>query len=150
MSADQKAEELYISEPKAESLMVFVGEGSGENLKVGNEEKKKIFFFGQPGCLKHSPLRANPSENHNNHNKAAEGESAGNVKDRTFADNNKSQDDSASDDEDGNDLLDRISKVLEDEPVRSLPLTPEKKAPALTSKRVTLNRSRDSKHSFLF
>ena len=121
MSFDQISKELYISEPIEEPLMVFSGEGSGEESKVGNEEKKKIFFFGQPGCLKHSPLRGNPTENHNNH-KTTEGESTGNVKDKP-AENNKSQ---ASDDEDGNDLLEKISKVLGEETTKTLPLTPEK------------------------
>lgn len=126
MSSEQRAEGLSISEPVEEPLKVFVGEGSGEESQVGNEEKKKIFFFGQPGCLKHSPLRPTATENHNNHNKTTEGEAAGEVEGKTAPENNKSQEHPASDDEDGSDLLEKISKALEEETVKDLPLTPEK------------------------
>lgn len=52
---------------KVEDPVKAAGEGSV--IEVENEVKpKKIFFFGQPGCLKHSPVKAPGSnDNHNNH-----------------------------------------------------------------------------------
>lgn len=137
MSLESDSEELYISEAVYEPLMIFVGEGSGEDSKVGNEEKKKIFFFGQPGCLKHSPLRVNPNDTINNHSKPAETESTGITNDKSSPENNKnsnqSQNNSGSDDEDGDDLIRKISMALEDKTLKSLPVTPEKKTASPTS-----------------
>lgn len=128
MSVEEKGEKLCISEAIEDPVILFMGEGSGEDSKVGNEEKKKIFFFGQPGCLKHSPLRGNSTDNHNNHKK--ECESTSNVDNITNAESSK---DKTSDDEDGNELLDKISKVLDCELAKSLPVTPEKRPTSSSS-----------------
>lgn len=47
-----------------EPPMLICGEGAGAECDVGNEEKSSnnFFFFGQPGCLKHSPIKTFSSE----------------------------------------------------------------------------------------
>lgn len=64
MENEQEQENLIIvSDTIEEPLLIFRGEGSGEECKVGNDEKSKnIFFFGQPGCLKHSPIKTFSTE----------------------------------------------------------------------------------------
>ena len=116
MSVEESEESLYLGDPIEEPVIIIRGEGSGAENFVGNEEKKKIFFFGQPGCLKHSPIKA---ENHNNHNNASDGAGA-NTKE-AIPELNIMQDEASErvvpdDDEDGQELLQKISEVLEDEP----------------------------------
>lgn len=104
-----------------------------EPAKVGENEvpeKKKIFFFGQPGCLKHSPLKTNSSENHNNHKKDDE---STNTTDEVDQENVSATVNEPSDDEDGDNLLQKISEVLDDEPDSSSPQV------AVTSKFALLN-----------
>lgn len=137
MNIEQEGEIVFLSEPIEEPLMVFLGEGSGEELKVGNEEKKKIFFFGQPGCLKHSPIRTNTPENHNNHNKPPDGASITNVATKLFPESEnmktpeKDASDQASDDDENDDLLQKITEALKDK--KALPGA-EKQETSLTSK----------------
>jgi hypothetical protein len=108
-------------DPIEEPLMIIVGEGSGEESTVGNgEEKKKIFFFGQPGCLKHSPIKPALTGNHNNHNEAVQTSSkvepteavtlqAGAIKLESAKDNSVNSDD---DDDCGDNLLRKINEAL--------------------------------------
>lgn len=88
-------------------LKVIEGEGSGGEPKV--VEKKKIFFFGQAGCLKNSPIKSFGTPNHNNHSKPTEIPAAPSINEKESKENAV-----ASDDED--DLMKKISEVLEDEP----------------------------------
>lgn len=113
MNIDVGVNSEHFSEAIEEPLMIFLGEGSGEELKVGNEEKKKIFFFGQPGCLKHSPIRTNTPENHNNHDKQPDGAS---VATKLFPETEKSKTPKkeASDDDDNSELLQRITDAIND------------------------------------
>jgi hypothetical protein len=63
MENDREQENLIIiSDVIEEPLMIFHGEGSGKECNVGNDEKSNIFFFGQPGCLKHSPIKTFSTE----------------------------------------------------------------------------------------
>lgn len=64
----EEGETLRLND-KVEDSVKAAGEGSANDPNVENEVKpKKIFFFGQPGCLKHSPVKAPGSnDNHNNH-----------------------------------------------------------------------------------
>lgn len=112
MNNEKEAETSPASDPVEKPLKVVEGEGSGGELKV--VEKKKIFFFGQPGCLKHSPIKTVTTENHNNHSKVAESSSVRNIKyEETKVDDTKKEDAVSSDDED--DLLKKISDALSDE-----------------------------------
>jgi hypothetical protein len=73
------------------------------------EQKGQIFFFGRPGCLKQSiPIRVNSEE---------EAEK----KNEDFADSKDKVESikptqSSDDDTDGDELMKRISEVLDDEP----------------------------------
>ena len=69
MNNDKEAESFCGIEGIEKQLKVIEGEGSGEPKVV---EKKKIFFFGQAGCLKHSPIKTLTTPNHNNHSKPVE------------------------------------------------------------------------------
>lgn len=131
MENAQEAEASIFSDPIEEPLMVFNGEGSGEESYVGNEEKKKIFFFGQPGCLNHSPIKTNANENHNNHTNPAEGQSAGEITKMSSSEQGKAenQDRAVSDDEDGDSLLQKISEALGEELEKNSPGT-EMKEPS--------------------
>lgn len=121
MNNEDECNAPEFSDPIVEPLLVIYGEGSGQDLTVGNEEKKKMFFFGQPGCLKLSPIKTNPSENHNNH-KAAETSNAHTAMDKfNDSENHKKSDAPASDDDDGSALLQKISDALKDEPDRICP-----------------------------
>lgn len=129
IDTEMATETLYFSDIIEEPLMVIQGEGSGEDSNVGNEEerKKKIFFFGQPGCLKHSPIKTVGTENHNNHSKADE--SSGSVSGTTEQALNKAEilapndiektketdKTDSDDDENGDALLQKISEALGDE-----------------------------------
>lgn len=63
MENSQKHENISIyGDVVEEPLMLICGEGSGEDCQVGNDEKTNIFFFGQPGCLKHSPIKTFSTE----------------------------------------------------------------------------------------
>lgn len=111
---------LCLSDPIEEPVRRFRGEGSGAECTVGNgEEKKKIFFFGQPGCLKHSPIKTSPNDDQNNHKEVVEGSSGaafgilGNHKKAAEAAVAKKIMD---DDENGDTLLQQITDVLGDEP----------------------------------
>lgn len=111
---------LCLSDPIEEPVLLIRGEGSGAECTVGNgEEKKKIFFFGQPGCLKHSPIKTSPNEDQNNHKVVTEGGSGTASK---VLGNHKSAVEEAvvkkvvDDDENGDSLLQKISEVLGDEP----------------------------------
>lgn len=111
---------LCVSDPIEEPALLVQGEGSGAECTVGNgEEKKKIFFFGQPGCLKHSPIKTSPNEDQNNHKAVTEGGSGaaadvlGNHKSTTEPTVVKKIMD---DDENGESLLQKISEALGDEP----------------------------------
>jgi hypothetical protein len=112
MDNEKEAETLHTSDLVEKPLTVVEGEGSGGEPKV--VEKKKIFFFGQPGCLKHSPIKTVPTENHNNHSNAAKSLSALSFKtEETKLVETEKKDAVASDDE--VDLLKKISEVLGDE-----------------------------------
>jgi hypothetical protein len=63
MENDRELENLLLEDAIESPLMIFRGEGSGKDCKVGNDnEKSNIFFFGQPGCLKHSPIKTFSTE----------------------------------------------------------------------------------------
>lgn len=113
INTEGNSEEQF-SETTEEPLMIFLGEGSGKELNVGNEEKKKIFFFGQPGCLKHSPIRTNTPDNHNNHNKPPNDASVTKVATKLFPEmeNSKTPENEATDDDDNSDLLQRITDAI--------------------------------------
>lgn len=103
-------------EAKSAPLMDPIEEPANIVQAVGTE-KKKIFFFGQPGCLKHSPIKANPSENHNNHNKAAESSNAADGVDKPKPEQESVETNS---DDDGVSLLQKISEALDDgEPTKT-------------------------------
>jgi hypothetical protein len=107
MNFEQETEALFISDAIEEPPLVVEGEGSGRDLNVGNEgEKKKIFFFGQPGCLKNSPVKTNSVENHTNNHKSEETAS---VAATSEIENTQKQ---PSDDEDSDSLLKKISEAL--------------------------------------
>jgi hypothetical protein len=109
MNNEKEAETLHTSDPVEKPL---TAEGEGSEPKV--VEKKKIFFFGQPGCLKHSPIKTVSTENHNIHSNAAKSSSALSFKtEETKLNETKKKDAVASDDE--VDLLKKISEVLGDE-----------------------------------
>lgn len=70
------------------------------------EQKGQIFFFGRPGCLKQSiPIRVNEEE--------VEKKKDSDLKDKVEPDKNTLTSD---DDTDGDELMKRISEVLDDEP----------------------------------
>lgn len=113
MNNEKEAETLNPTDPVEKPLKVVEGEGSGCETKV--VEKKKIFFFGQAGCLKHSPIKTVPAENnHNNHSKAAESLSKLIINEKEpKVDEPKKEVEVASDDEE--DLMKKITEVLGDE-----------------------------------
>lgn len=101
MNTEQEAEILPVTDPIEEPVTV---------VQSGGSEKKKIFFFGQPGCLKHSPIKTSPTENHSNHSKAAESSEI------EQQENVTTTVETPSDDDDGDRLLRKISEALGDEP----------------------------------
>lgn len=106
MSDAHEADSLLFSDPIEEPVLVFQGEGSGEDCKIGNEEKKTIFFFGQPGCLKlNSPVKTTAVEAQNNHKNDEATTSS--IKESKL-DDLKEEDDEAN-------LLQKISEALKDE-----------------------------------
>lgn len=112
MDAQKNAETSKQSDPVEKPLKVVEGEGSVNEIKV--VEKKKIFFFGQAGCLKHSPIKAVTTDNHNNHPKAVKSLSESIVKENELkVDETKKEVAVASDDED--DLMKKISAALNDD-----------------------------------
>lgn len=117
MDTEKDAENVDLSDPISEPPLLVSGKGSGSDSDVGNnEKKKKIFFFGQPGCLKHSPLKVAPTENHNNHNTAAESSSTSNDDEKMKPEIEKVKKLVEYDDDDEDSLLQKISEALEDEP----------------------------------
>jgi hypothetical protein len=117
MSTEQEPKTLCLGGPIEEPLAVVANEGSSGDSKVENEvKKKKIFFFGQPGCLKHSPIKTNAPENHNNHEESTESSNIPGVVEKLNFDAKSTNPikESSSDDEDGDNLLMKISEALED------------------------------------
>lgn len=108
MNNDQEAETLPVTEPIEEPATV---------VQSGGSEKKKIFFFGQPGCLKHSPIKTSPTENHSNHNTAAESSEIEHLK--AEQENVATTVETPSDDDDGDRLLQKISEALGDDPTEN-------------------------------
>lgn len=95
-------------------LKVIEGEGSGAEPKV--VEKKKIFFFGQAGCLKNSPIKSFATPNHNNHAKPVDIPNAPSINEKeSKVEEGKNA--VASDDE--ADLMKKISEALEDDSEKS-------------------------------
>lgn len=112
MSDGAYNESVYLGDIVEDPVLIFRGEGSGEESLVGNEEKKKIFFFGQPGCLKNSPVKTSP-ENHTSKP----------VESTSTAEEGKLQNcetelkvSPSDEDANGDSLLRKISEVLRDEP----------------------------------
>lgn len=113
MNNEKEAETLNSTDPVEKPLKVVEGEGSGGEQKV--VEKKKIFFFGQAGCLKHSPIKAVTTENHNSHSKAAESSVAPNINEKETKSTFDTKKEVAVTSDDEEDLLKKISEVLGDD-----------------------------------
>lgn len=100
-----------IGDPVEDPAIVFNGDGSEEDRRMGNEEKKTIFFFGQAGCLKlNSPVKTTP----NNHKKD-EANSPSSVKEPASEVMKEKEED------DGDNLLQKISEALNDEACENSP-----------------------------
>ena len=113
MNNDKKAESFCRIEGIEKPLKVIEGEGSGVEPKL--VEKKKIFFFGQAGCLKHSPIKTFITPNQNNHSKPVKIPTTPSITEIESKDG-KTEKEVVSEDE--IELLEEISEVL-NEPTKN-------------------------------
>lgn len=72
------------------------------------EQKGQIFFFGRPGCLKQSiPIRVSEDEDEKKNEESADLKEKAEIEKPSLT---------SDDDTDGDELMKRISAVLDDEP----------------------------------